>query len=127
MLLITIIWKLKALEFFHVKFFKYNVGELWCFFGSFIPLILLFLTTICAGADKLSLGVNKLGASDIQTLPIWSSWSNTKVLGAATWGVLIELANAIFSDLSSKLAFTSLSVAFLDLVFFEISRWKHLF
>lgn len=27
-----------------VKFFKYNVGELWCFFGSFIPLILLFLT-----------------------------------------------------------------------------------
>jgi hypothetical protein len=27
-----------------VKFFKYNVGELWCFFGAFIPII-LFLST----------------------------------------------------------------------------------
>lgn len=24
------------------KYFNYNVGELWCFFGSFIPLILYF-------------------------------------------------------------------------------------
>lgn len=26
------------------KYFNYNVGELWCFFGSFIPLIMFFLT-----------------------------------------------------------------------------------
>lgn len=25
-------------------FFKYNVGEMWCFFGSFIPLIMYFLS-----------------------------------------------------------------------------------
>lgn len=25
-----------------VKYFRYNAGELWCFFGSFIPLILYF-------------------------------------------------------------------------------------
>ena len=27
-----------------VKYFHYNAGELWCFFGSFIPLILYFLS-----------------------------------------------------------------------------------
>lgn len=27
-----------------MEFFKYNVGELWCFFGSFIPLIMLLST-----------------------------------------------------------------------------------
>jgi hypothetical protein len=27
-----------------VKYFKYNAGELWCFFGSFIPLIMFFLS-----------------------------------------------------------------------------------
>jgi hypothetical protein len=26
------------------KYFNYNVGELWCFFGSFIPLIMFFST-----------------------------------------------------------------------------------
>jgi hypothetical protein len=26
------------------KYFYYNVGELWCFFGSFIPLIMYFLS-----------------------------------------------------------------------------------
>jgi hypothetical protein len=25
-----------------MKYFKYNTGELWCFFGSFIPLIMYF-------------------------------------------------------------------------------------
>jgi len=25
-------------------FFKYNIGELWCFFGAFIPFIMFFLT-----------------------------------------------------------------------------------
>jgi hypothetical protein len=27
-----------------VIYFKYNAGELWCFFGSFIPLIMFFLS-----------------------------------------------------------------------------------
>jgi hypothetical protein len=27
-----------------VKYFEYNVGELWCFFGSFIPLIMFVLS-----------------------------------------------------------------------------------
>jgi len=27
-----------------VKFFNYNIGELWCFFGSFIPMIMLILS-----------------------------------------------------------------------------------
>lgn len=26
------------------KLFKYSVGEMWCFFGSFIPLIMLILS-----------------------------------------------------------------------------------
>ena len=26
------------------KYFKYNVGELWCFFGSFTPLLMVFLS-----------------------------------------------------------------------------------
>lgn len=26
-----------------VKYFKYNPGELWCFFGAFIPFIILFM------------------------------------------------------------------------------------
>ena len=30
--------------FISVKYFKYNAGELWCFFGSFIPLIMYFLS-----------------------------------------------------------------------------------
>jgi len=30
--------------FLSVKYFKYNAGELWCFFGSFIPLIMFFLS-----------------------------------------------------------------------------------
>ena len=28
--------------FLSVKYFYYNAGELWCFFGSFIPLIMFF-------------------------------------------------------------------------------------
>jgi len=28
--------------FLSVKYFSYHVGELWCFFGSFIPLLLFF-------------------------------------------------------------------------------------
>lgn len=28
------------------KYFKYNIGELWCFFGAFIPLIIYFTTLI---------------------------------------------------------------------------------
>lgn len=27
-----------------VKYFKYNAGELWCFFGSFIPLFMYYLS-----------------------------------------------------------------------------------
>jgi hypothetical protein len=30
--------------FISVKYFYYNAGELWCFFGAFIPLIMLFLS-----------------------------------------------------------------------------------
>lgn len=30
--------------FISVKYFYYNAGELWCFFGSFIPLIMYFLS-----------------------------------------------------------------------------------
>ena len=30
--------------FVSVKYFYYNAGELWCFFGSFIPLIMFFLS-----------------------------------------------------------------------------------
>ena len=30
--------------FISAKYFYYNVGELWCFFGSFIPLIMYFLS-----------------------------------------------------------------------------------
>jgi hypothetical protein len=30
--------------FISYNYFHYNVGELWCFFGSFIPLILFFLS-----------------------------------------------------------------------------------
>ena len=30
--------------FLSVKYFKYNIGELWCFFGSFIPLIMYFVS-----------------------------------------------------------------------------------
>jgi hypothetical protein len=30
--------------FISVKYFYYNSGELWCFFGSFIPLIMYFLS-----------------------------------------------------------------------------------
>jgi hypothetical protein len=30
--------------FISVKYFYYNSGELWCFFGSFIPLIMFFLS-----------------------------------------------------------------------------------
>jgi hypothetical protein len=25
-------------------YFQYNTGELWCFFGAFIPFIMFFLT-----------------------------------------------------------------------------------
>lgn len=28
-----------------LKYFKYNPGELWCFFGAFIPFIILFMTS----------------------------------------------------------------------------------
>lgn len=27
-----------------VKFFSYNIGELWCFFGSFIPMFMIFIS-----------------------------------------------------------------------------------
>ena len=30
--------------FISVKYFYYNAGELWCFFGSFIPLIMFFVS-----------------------------------------------------------------------------------
>lgn len=30
--------------FLSVKYFFYNVGELWCFFGSFIPFIMYFIS-----------------------------------------------------------------------------------
>lgn len=30
--------------FISTKYFYYNAGELWCFFGSFIPLIMFFLS-----------------------------------------------------------------------------------
>jgi hypothetical protein len=30
--------------FLSVKFFHYNVGELWCFLGSFIPFIMFFVS-----------------------------------------------------------------------------------
>lgn len=30
--------------FISVKYFYYNAGELWCFFGSFIPLIMYFVS-----------------------------------------------------------------------------------
>ena len=30
--------------FLSVKYFFYNAGELWCFFGSFIPLIMYFMS-----------------------------------------------------------------------------------
>jgi hypothetical protein len=30
--------------FISVKYFQYNAGELWCFFGSFIPLIFYFVS-----------------------------------------------------------------------------------
>jgi hypothetical protein len=30
--------------FISAKYFYYNAGELWCFFGSFIPLIMFFLS-----------------------------------------------------------------------------------
>jgi hypothetical protein len=30
--------------FLSVKYFFYNAGELWCFFGSFIPLIMYFIS-----------------------------------------------------------------------------------
>lgn len=30
--------------FISVKYFYYNAGELWCFFGAFIPLIMYFLS-----------------------------------------------------------------------------------
>ena len=32
------------LLFLSAKYFEYNVGELWCFFGSFIPLIMFVLS-----------------------------------------------------------------------------------
>jgi hypothetical protein len=30
--------------FISAIYFKYNIGELWCFFGSFIPIIMFFLS-----------------------------------------------------------------------------------
>ena len=30
--------------FLSVKYFYYHIGEMWCFFGSFTPLILYFLS-----------------------------------------------------------------------------------
>jgi hypothetical protein len=33
-----------SLLFLSVKYFNYNAGELWCFFGSFIPLIIFFVS-----------------------------------------------------------------------------------
>jgi len=30
--------------FLSVKYFNYNAGELWCFFGSFVPLIMYFIS-----------------------------------------------------------------------------------
>lgn len=32
--------------FLSVKYFSYNYGELWCFFGSFMPLIMFFISFI---------------------------------------------------------------------------------
>ena len=35
------------------KYFKYSAGELWCFFGAFVPLIMFFLSFYIDKLDKL--------------------------------------------------------------------------
>ena len=47
------------------KYFKYSAGELWCFFGAFVPLIMFFLSFYIDKLDKLRDYISFLISNDI--------------------------------------------------------------